>query len=238
MLSDRVAIVTGAAAGIGQTIAEELKSQDAKVVFADKMITVQEMPDANTLRIPCDVSNSESCETLINTTLDKFGRIDILINNAGITRDNLLIRMKNEDWDLVLDINLKGIFYCTRAAAKVMMKQRSGVIINMASVVGQMGNAGQVNYAASKAGVIGLTKSVAKELASRNVRVNAIAPGFIKTRMTDVLSEDVKKQLLAHIPLGRLGEPKDIAKIISFLVSDDAAYITGQVFRVDGGMVM
>ncbi|MDI6783917.1 MAG: 3-oxoacyl-[acyl-carrier-protein] reductase, partial [bacterium] len=185
-----------------------------------------------------DVADSAAIELFVNAVVEKFGRIDILVNNAGITRDTLLIRMKDADWDTVLKINLTGTFNCMRAVSKIMLKQRSGRIVNMASVIGLMGNVGQANYAASKAGIIALTKSAAKELASRGILVNAIAPGFIMTRMTEVLSEQVKAEMLKLIPLSRFGKPEDIANTVLFLVSDSASYITGQVIQVDGGMVM
>ena len=175
---------------------------------------------------------------MVNKVIDKFKKIDILINNAGITRDGLLLRMKESDWDSVISVNLKGTFNCTKAVIKGMLKQHSGRIVNVASIIGVMGNAGQANYAASKAGIIGFTKSVAKEVASRNITVNAIAPGFIETKMTEVLSDDVKKAMLNQIPLNRFGKPEDVANLVLFLVSDDASYITGQVIKIDGGMLM
>ena len=238
MLSGKVAIVTGAGVGIGLAIAQELKLRGAKVVRAYRSAEKLELVDDNELIVPADVAKSVSCDALITAAVEKFGRIDILVNNAGITKDNLLIRMKDDDIDAVLDINLKGAFYCTRAAAKIMMKQRSGVVINITSIIGQIGNGGQSNYAASKAGLIGFTKSMAKELAGRNIRVNAVAPGFITTRMTDGLSDDIKQQMLSMIPAGKFGEPKDIANAVAFLASDEAGFITGQVLRVDGGMVI
>jgi 3-oxoacyl-[acyl-carrier protein] reductase len=238
MLNGKVAIVTGAGVGIGLAIAQELKLRGAKVVRAYRSAEKIELIDENELVVPSDISKSASCDLLIATAIEKFGKIDILVNNAGITKDNLLIRMKDEDIDAVLDTNLKGAFYCTRAAAKIMIKQRSGAIINISSIIGQIGNSGQSNYAASKAGLIGFTKSMAKELSSRNIRVNAVAPGFITTRMTDDLSDDIKKQMLSMIPLGRFGEPKDIANAVAFLSSEEAGFITGQVLRVDGGMVI
>jgi 3-oxoacyl-[acyl-carrier protein] reductase len=190
------------------------------------------------LAVTVDVSQSDSVENMVKQTLDAFGHIDILINNAGITRDGLLMRMKDSDWDLVMEINLKGTFLSTKAVLRPMMKQRSGRIINISSVVGIMGNAGQANYAASKAGVIGLTKSTAKEVASRGITVNAVAPGFIATDMTDKLSDDVKANFLASIPLGRAGSAEDVAQTVLFLASPQASYITGQVIHIDGGMVM
>ena len=191
-----------------------------------------------TLAIKADVSNSSDVENLMKGALDKFLKIDILINNAGITRDNLIIRMSEQEWDSVIDINLKGVFNCTKSAAKAMMKQRSGKIVNIASVVGLMGNAGQLNYSASKGGVIAMTKTCARELSSRNINVNAVAPGFIKTRMTEALSEEQKKKLTDIIPLSRLGEPEDVAKAVVFLCTDDSSYITGHIISVNGGMYM
>ena len=188
--------------------------------------------------VQADVSNGESVEAMVKEVVDAFGGIDILVNNAGITRDGLLMRMKEEDWDAVLDTNLKGVFYCTKAVSKLMMKKRSGRIVNMASVVGLTGNAGQANYAAAKAGILGFSKSMAKELASRGITVNMVAPGYINTDMTSVLPEKVREAMVAGIPMGRVGNPEDVANAVSFLVSDEASYITGQVINVDGGMVM
>ncbi len=244
-LSGRVAIVTGSSRGIGKSIALELASRGAKIVLSgrnkeslDKVLEEIEKTGSEVLTIAGDVGDSSDAQKLIDGALEKFGKIDILINNAGITRDNLLLRMSEDDWDIVLKTNLKGAYNCIRSITKPYMKQRSGVIVNITSVIGQVGNAGQVNYAASKAGIIGLTKSVAKELSGRNIRVNAVAPGFIETDMTGNLPPQVKDELLKSIPLAKLGQPEDVAKIVSFLVSDDAAYITGQVINVDGGMVM
>ncbi|MFW6410400.1 MAG: 3-oxoacyl-[acyl-carrier-protein] reductase, partial [Halanaerobiales bacterium] len=188
--------------------------------------------------IESDVSDFDQAQTLINKSKEKLGRIDVLVNNAGITRDNLLLRMKEEEWDSVINVNLKGVFNCTKAITKIMLKQRSGKIINMASVVGLMGNAGQANYSASKAGVIGLTKSTARELASRGITANAVAPGFIRSHMTDELSDKVKEEMLSNIPLNKFGEQEDVANLICFLASPQADYINGQVINVDGGMVM
>ena len=188
--------------------------------------------------IQADVSNADSVKVMVDQTLETFGSIDILVNNAGITRDNLLMRMKDDEWDDVININLKGVFLCTKGVTRQMMRQRTGKIVNVASIVGVSGNPGQANYVAAKAGVIGFTKTVAKELASRNINVNAVAPGFITTDMTDTLNEEVKNQMLTAIPLGKLGSPADVAKTVAFLLSDDAAYITGQTIHVDGGMVM
>jgi len=244
-LKGKTAIVTGSARGIGRMIALELATAGANVVVSDLMVeegqkVVQEIiaQGSNAIWVKSDVTKSEEANQLIQSTLDKYGQLDILVNNAGITRDNLLMRMSEEEWDLVIAVNLKGTFNCIKAATRTFMKQRSGRIINIASVVGQMGNAGQANYAASKAGIIGLTKSVAKELASRNICVNAVAPGFIQTAMTDSLPEKAKETLLNLIPLGRLGQAQDVAKVVRFLAEDDSSYISGQVINVDGGMAM
>ncbi len=244
LLQDQVAIVTGASRGIGRAIALQLASQGAKVVVnyanssaaADQVVARITATGGDAITLQADVSQSDQVDTLINTTLEKFKRIDILVNNAGITRDTLLLRMKLEEWQAVIDLNLTGVFLCTKAVSKIMLKQRSGRIINISSVAGQMGNPGQANYSAAKAGVIGFTKTVAKELATRGITVNAVAPGFITTDMTsDIIAEGI----LQYIPLGRFGEPEDIAGMVSFLAADPAAaYITGQVFNVDGGMVM
>ncbi|MEH7415431.1 3-oxoacyl-[acyl-carrier-protein] reductase [Neobacillus drentensis] len=245
-LAGKFALVTGASRGIGREIALELARQGAEVAvnFAGSEAKANEVVDEikaigrDAFTVKCNVANSEEVSEMIKATVDRFGRLDILVNNAGITRDNLLMRMKEEEWDDVINTNLKGVFLCTKAVTRQMMKQRVGRIINLASIVGVSGNPGQANYVAAKAGVIGLTKTTAKELASRNITVNAIAPGFITTDMTDKLPEEVKAEMLKQIPLARLGEPKDIAKITAFIASDDSAYITGQTFHVDGGMVM
>ena len=243
-LKDKVAVVTGASRGIGKAAALALASQGAKVVVnyarsSDAAeATVKEINLAGTeaIAVQADVSQSDEVDNLIKTTLDKFGRIDVLVNNAGITKDTLLLRMKPEQWQAVIDLNLTGVFFCTKAVSKTMLKQRSGRIINIASVAGQMGNPGQANYSAAKAGVIGFTKTVAKELANRGITVNAVAPGFIETDMTEDLKSD---DIIKFIPLGRYGKPEEVAGTIRFLAADPAAaYITGQVFNVDGGMVM
>jgi 3-oxoacyl-[acyl-carrier protein] reductase len=246
ILEGKFALVTGASRGIGREIALELARQGANVAvnYAGSEAKANEVVDEikalgrDAFTVKCNVANSEEVTEMVKTTVDRFGRLDILVNNAGITRDNLLMRMKEEEWDDVINTNLKGVFLSTKAVTRQMMKQRVGRIINIASVVGVSGNPGQANYVAAKAGVIGLTKTTAKELASRNITVNAIAPGFITTDMTDQLSEEVKAEMLKQIPLARLGEPKDIAKITAFIASDDSAYITGQTFHVNGGMVM
>ena len=243
-LKDKVAVVTGASRGIGKAAALALASQGAKVVVnyarsSDAAeATVKEIIDAGGEAIAqqADVSQAEQVDNLIKTTLDQFGRVDVLVNNAGITKDTLLLRMKPEQWQAVIDLNLTGVFLCTKAVSKTMLKQRSGRIINIASVAGQMGNPGQANYSAAKAGVIGFTKTVAKELANRGITVNAVAPGFIETDMTNDLKSD---DIIKFIPLGRYGKPEEVGGTIRFLASDPAAaYITGQVFNVDGGMVM
>ncbi len=244
-LQGQVAIVTGGGQGIGRAIALELARRGAKILIND----VREQTAAETVALLReagaeadyalgDVSKAEAAEAIVQKAIERFGQLDILINNAGITRDNLLMRMKEEDWDLVLGVNLKSAFLLCKAASRPMMKQRRGRIINISSIVGVIGNAGQVNYSASKAGLIGLTKTLAKELASRNILVNAVAPGFIRTAMTDALSEDQKKALSSQIPLARLGEAEDVARVCAFLASEDAAYITGQVIQVTGGLGM
>jgi 3-oxoacyl-[acyl-carrier protein] reductase len=243
MLNDSVAIVTGSGQGIGRAIALELAAAGVQVVVndvnsdkAEETVKLIRAAGGEGLAVQADVTKTADVDRLIKTTLDHFGKINILINNAGITRDSLLLRMKEADWDAVLAINLKGVFLCTKAVSKGMLKQRSGVIVNISSVVGLSGNAGQANYAASKAGIIGFSKSIAKEFASRGIRVNAIAPGYISTDMTETLGEGLQTEVLRAIPLGRLGKPEDIAQVVRFLVSPAASYITGQTLCVDGGM--
>jgi 3-oxoacyl-[acyl-carrier protein] reductase len=245
MPKDRIAVVTGASRGIGRSIALALAAKGATIVAVDMdqaatdaVVAELQAAGAKALGVVGNVTVSADVERMINAATEAFGRVDILVNNAGITRDGLLMRMKDEDWDAVLNVNLKGAFLCTRAAFKVMSKQRYGRIINIASVVGQMGNAGQANYCASKAGLIGLTKSNARELAKRSITVNAVAPGFIATAMTDALSEKVRDELTAQIPLERLGSAEDIANAVVFLASEQSAYITGHVLSVNGGMYM
>jgi len=245
MLSEKVAIVTGASRGIGRCIALALATQGAKVVASarnaealDNLVEEIKGQGGEATAVVGDVAVDTDASELIDQAVAKYGQVDILVNNAGITRDGLLLRMKNEDWDAVLDTNLKGAFLCIRAAAKVMSKQRSGRIINISSVVGEMGNAGQANYCASKAGLLGLTKSVARELARRNVTVNAITPGFIVTDMTDDMTDKARQAMTEQIPLGRLGEVDDIANAVIFLASDQSSYITGQVLGINGGMYM
>ena len=246
MLTGIVALVTGASRGIGKAIACKLAKEGAKVIInyngskekAEAVKSQIEAEGGQAEVYQCDVSDYAACEAFIQTVIKEHGSLDILVNNAGITRDGLLMKMSEEDFDRVLDTNLKGTFNTIRFASRQMLKQRSGRIINMSSVVGVSGNAGQANYAASKAGVIGLTKATARELASRGITVNAIAPGFIETDMTEVLSDKVKEASEAQIPLGHFGKPEDVANAAAFLASEEAAYITGQVLHVDGGMVM
>ncbi len=244
--NDKVVIVTGGSRGIGRAIAESFARENAHVVITGRNpLTLTEVAvelsllGAGTI-VPQagDVSKTADAAQIVKATLEQFSRVDVLVNNAGITRDNVLLRMSEEQWDEVLNTNLKGAFNCIKAVTKPMMKKRGGAIINITSVVGQMGNAGQVNYSASKAGMIGLTKSVARELASRNIRVNAVAPGFIETDMTAELPEKAREELIKGIPLGTLGQPEDVAQLVLFLSSTKAKYITGQVVNVDGGMVM
>lgn len=245
-LTDKVALVTGASRGIGRAIALLMAKQGADVVvnYSGSEGAAQETVDVilamgrKAIKIKANVGNAEEVAAMVDEAHTTFGRIDILVNNAGITRDGLLMRMKDSDWDDVININLKGVYLMTKAVSKIMMKQRSGKIVNMTSVVGVTGNAGQANYSASKAGVIGFTKTCAKELASRGITVNAIAPGFIHTDMTDVLPDKVKDAMVHTIPLGRMAEPDEVAAVAAFLVSDMSSYITGQVINVDGGMVM
>jgi len=244
-LKDKVAIVTGSARGIGKAIATKLAQNGATIVICDLMMvevvaTAEELRSegANALPIQVNVTDMSSVESMVEEVLNKLGRIDILVNNAGITRDALIVRMDEAQWDAVLSVNLKGTFNCTKCVVKTMMKQKSGKIVSISSVMGLIGNVGQANYSASKAGVIGLTKSVAKELGRRNITVNAVAPGFIASKMTEVLSEAQKEKILESIPLGCIGYPEDVANAVAFLVSDSARYITGQVIQVDGGLVM
>ena len=246
LLDGKTALVTGASRGIGRAIALCLAAEGARVAInyagnvkaAEEVKASVEAAGGTAILCQADIADSAAVEAMIADVVKEFGTIDILVNNAGITRDTLLMRMKDEDFAKVLDTNLKGVFYCTKAVSKLMMKKRLGRIINMASVVGLVGNAGQTNYAAAKAGVIGFSKSAAKELASRGITVNVVAPGFIDTDMTAGLPESVKEKMLTDIPLGRMGEPEDVANAVLFLVSDQASYITGQVVNVDGGMVM
>lgn len=245
-LKGKTAVITGSGRGLGKAIALKLGKMGANIVLND--IAASDSIDAtaeefkacgiNVVVTKGDVRNMEDVETMVQTALDSFGSIDILVNNAGITKDNLMLKMSEKDWDDVLDINLKGAFLCTKAVTKPMMKQRSGKIINIASVAGVMGNAGQANYSASKAGLIGLTKSTAKELASRGITCNAVAPGIIESKMTEVLPESVKENYFSNIPLKRFGTPEDVANVIGFLASGSSNYVTGQVIHIDGGLVM
>lgn len=244
-LKDKISLITGAAQGIGRAIALKLAEEGSDIVLVD--VNVEKCQEvANEIQkknrkfwiYKVDVSDYKQVEELFNNEIEKWGRVDVLVNNAGITRDNLIVRMKEEEWDDVIRINLKGVFNFCRAASKFMMKQKSGVIINISSIIGLVGNIGQVNYSASKAGIIGLTKSLAKELASRTIRVNAVAPGFIQTSMTERLSEEQKQLMLNAIPLKRIGTPEEVANLVLFLACDESSYTTGQIINVDGGMVM
>lgn len=246
LLDGKVALVTGASRGIGRAIALRLASEGAKVAInyagnqqaAEEVKHEIENAGGEALLVKANVADAQAVEAMVASVVEAFGTIDILVNNAGITRDGLLMRMKEEDFDAVIDTNLKGVFYCTKAVAKLMMKKRTGRIVNMSSVVGLIGNAGQTNYAAAKAGVLGFSKSAAKELAARGITVNMVAPGFIDTDMTAVLPDKVKEAMVQEIPLRHMGRPEDVANAVLFLVSDCASYITGQVVHVDGGMVM
>ncbi len=245
-LKDKVAIVTGSAQGIGYATAELFAAEGAKVVIVDvnaemavkAAATLATGKEGTTLGLACNVTRYDQCEAVSKAVLDKFGKIDILVNNAGIAKDNLLMRMSEADWDLVLDVNLKGAFNFVKACVRPMMKAHYGRIINIASIVGQEGNAGQANYAASKGGLISLTKSIAREFASRSITANAVAPGFIKTPMTDGLPQEIKDRFVARILLGRMGDPIDVARAVLFLSSDESTYITGQVINVNGGVYM
>lgn len=246
MGENKVALITGATRGIGKEIALELARNGFDIAancrrINDELNALKKEIEDNNVRcefVEADVANFEQCENMIKQIIEKFGKVDVLVNNAGITKDGLIMRMKKEDFEAVIDINLTGTFNVTRNVIPYMIKQKSGRIINLSSVVGVTGNAGQTNYSASKAGIIGFTKSLAKEVASRNILVNAIAPGFIDTDMTKVLSDSVKEGINAQIPLKRMGSPKEVAKVVRFLSSDDSSYITGQVINIDGGMVM
>jgi 3-oxoacyl-[acyl-carrier protein] reductase len=248
-LEDKVALVTGGSRGIGKAIVWELVRQGCRVGVnyidfdqnkeqAEELVAEIIQSGGKAVAVKGNVADLSEVDAMVHQVVSHFGRIDILVNNAGITRDTLLMRMKEEDWDAVIDVNLKGTFNCCKSVVKFMIKQKYGKIVNVASVVGLMGNAGQVNYGASKAGIIGLTKSLARELAGRNINVNAVAPGFIETKMTEILPESARENLVRQIPLQRLGKPEDVAHLVGFLVSDKAAYITGQTIPVDGGMVM
>ncbi|MCG2714565.1 MAG: 3-oxoacyl-[acyl-carrier-protein] reductase [Candidatus Omnitrophica bacterium] len=244
-LKDKVALITGGARGIGQAIAMTFAKEGADIVIADVNLEIAQKTALEieglgriALALEMDVTNYDLVEAGINKILDKMGKVDILVNNAGITKDNLVLRMSQAEWDAVINVNLKGTFNCIKAVSRPMVKQRSGRIISIASIIGLMGNPGQANYAASKAGIIALTKTIAKELASRNINANAVAPGFIQTEMTASLPEDIKKKMLEAIPLAKLGTPQDVANLCLFLASDESSYITGQVITIDGGMVM
>ncbi|MGE6753146.1 3-oxoacyl-[acyl-carrier-protein] reductase [Rossellomorea sp. NPDC071047] len=245
-LEGKVALVTGASRGIGREIALELAREGCNVAvnYSGSEAKANEVVDEikglgrEAIAIQCNVSDSDAVQEMVKETIGQFGSVDILVNNAGITKDNLLMRMKEAEWDDVININLKGVFLCTKAVTRQMMKQRSGRIINISSIVGVSGNPGQANYVAAKSGVIGLTKTTAKELAPRGITVNAIAPGFISTDMTDQLPEDVRNEMLKQIPLSRFGDPQDIAKVVTFVASESASYMTGQTLHIDGGMVM
>ncbi|SFP06406.1 3-oxoacyl-[acyl-carrier-protein] reductase [Salibacterium halotolerans] len=246
MFNGKTALVTGASRGIGKAIALELAASGANVAVnysgsaqkAEEVAAACRDQGVKAFSVQADVAVEEDVKAMIKEVTDQFGQLDILINNAGITRDNLLMRMREEDWDAVLDTNLKGVYHCAKSASRQMMKQRSGKIVNISSVVGVMGNAGQANYSAAKAGVLGLTKSLAREFAPRNIQVNAVAPGFIETEMTEELDEKTQESLLQSIPLGRLGEAREVARAVRFLASGDADYMTGQTLQIDGGMVM
>ncbi|MBA2124077.1 3-oxoacyl-[acyl-carrier-protein] reductase [bacterium Unc6] len=246
MLNNKIAFITGAGRGIGFEIAKTLGKQGASLVLCDideKIITdsaksLSDLTGKNVLGLVIDVTDQESVEEGVNKIIDKFQKIDILVNNAGITRDALILRMKDEDWDAVLNVNLKGAFHCIRSVSRYMLKQRSGKIINVASIIGLMGNPGQANYSASKAGLIGLTKTAAKEFASRGIQVNAVAPGFIETVMTSKLTEDIRNKILSVIPAGRFGKAEDIAEVVLFLSGSGSDYLTGEIIRIDGGMAM
>ena len=244
-LAGRVALVTGGARGIGKAICERLASEGAAIAIVDILLEVAEKTAAefrdkgvDAMALAANVAKPDDADAAVKAVIDKFGKLDILVNNAGVTRDNLMMRMTEQDWDLVINVNLKGTFNFTKAATRYMMKARYGKIVNIASVVGRMGNAGQANYSASKAGVIGLTKTTAKEFASRNVTANAVAPGYIATEMTEKLSEEAKQAFLSVIPLKRQGSAQDVANVVYFLCSPDSDYVTGQVVGIDGGLYM
>ncbi len=245
-MEGRVAIVTGAARGIGLAIVETLATLGASVVIADMLLDlaeksardVSQATGKTVISKKVDVTDGKSVSALVESILQQFGRVDILVNNAGITRDTLILRMEEADWDAVLNVNLKGVYHCSKAVIRPMMKQRYGRIVSISSISGQVGQAGQTNYSASKAGVIGFTKALAREVASRHITVNAVAPGFIPTTLTNVLTDEQKKSILTATPIGRMGQPEEVAAAVAFLASQEAAYITGQVLAVDGGMAM